>query len=89
MCVDAQNAFWREVDCPMGGGKPGRSADGPLRPLTTFAEVEHREHIIVRKHIQVAPRAPRAACAPLSLTYCGWSRAAEDQRRLLAGGHRF
>ncbi len=55
MCVAAQNAFWREVDCPMGGAQPSRSAGGPLRPMTTFAEVEHREHIIVREHFEVAP----------------------------------
>ena len=39
-----QNAFWREIDCPVRGG--GGSAS-EARPLTTFPELEHRKHIIV------------------------------------------
>jgi|EP01044_Picomonas_judraskeda_P010038 hypothetical protein len=54
-----QNAFWREIACPMGGGEAGRA--GPLRPITTFAECEHREHVTVRSH-------------PLSLAVCARAR---------------
>lgn len=59
----SQNAFWREIDCPMGGGQPARG-DAPLRPMTTFAEREHRDHIIVRARNRSAPSVATVSSAP-------------------------
>lgn len=96
-CV--QNAFWRGIECPMGHGPQvggsGTDDDGaPLRPLTTFADSEHRAHIIVRR-----PSCLEDAAAPASPTSSAPSdntrgaalcaRSAKDQGRLLAAGHRF